>query len=70
MSRSPVTCPRCGTAVADRRGKGRAAVRHDTGLRRVVEKPNTIEVTCPECGLKFDWLNIRVVLFELTPRTS
>lgn len=65
MSRSPVTCPRCGAAIADRRRRRSVIVRDDVELKRITGRSHTIQVKCPECGLLFDWLQVRLVVFEL-----
>jgi endogenous inhibitor of DNA gyrase (YacG/DUF329 family) len=65
VSRSPISCPSCGAALADKRRNGAVAVRNNVTIVRITGAAQTLRVTCPDCGTSVDWFQIRVVLFKL-----
>lgn len=65
MSRSPIPCPRCGAALADRRRRGSAAVRPDVEVRVSRTKAATLLLTCPDCGALLEWEQKKVVIYDV-----
>ena len=65
MSRSPIPCPKCGAALADRRRRGVAYWRR--GVKRMdhEEKDNTLVIWCPDCGSVLEWEKKREVIFDV-----
>lgn len=65
MSRSPIACPRCGAALADRRRRGSAVVRPDVAVRASMTKAATILLTCPDCRALLEWSLKKVVIYDV-----